>query len=285
VALTKEIEEQIKSFVYLKPRTVNEISQIINKNWRTALRYVEQIMLKTGTIKTRTFREGTRGALRLVYWNSAEKIYATDVQETLFKKMELGVQKSDFSPFEIFQYIDPEQRHAYYENIENEDKYDYDIKNLLPFFESTKEELVIFAGNLAFIHLKHQKKTVLSYFAACIKRGITIKIISNINFTDLQNVQQILQLNAGLATPLLQLRHAVTPLRAYIFDTSVARFGEIANSQGKPGQRAGKTAIYYELKEKSWLEWIQKLFWKKFQEAIPAKKRVDNLMVITKKRN
>ncbi|MEK6845578.1 MAG: hypothetical protein AABY26_02370, partial [Nanoarchaeota archaeon] len=62
-AITKKIEE----VVYAKPRSIQEIAQLLNKNWRTADRYIEEIEKNFGTISTRTFRGGTRGALKIVF--------------------------------------------------------------------------------------------------------------------------------------------------------------------------------------------------------------------------
>jgi len=274
--------EKIKSLVYQKPRSINEIAIKLNKNWRTANRYIEEIMQKTGTIKLITFREGTRGALKIVYWNNTEKIYSTDLQEELFKKIELGINKSDFSPFEIYQFVDSEKRNAYYEEIKNETTYNYKIETLTPHFETTEKEIYIFAGNLAFIHLKHKKKTIYHYIKECIEKNISIKIITYVNLLDLENIEKILSLNNGLKNPLIEVRHEITPIRAYIFDNNIVKFGEIATSQKKQGQLKSKIALYYEIKDKDWIEWIQKLFWKKFQKAIPSNKRIENIKTIKK---
>ena len=115
MVLDTQTMEKIKALVYQRPRNINEIAIALNKNWRTVDRYIEEITQKTGSIKTLTFREGTRGALKIVYWNNTEKIYSTDIQEELFKKIEMGISKSDFSPFEIYQYIDSDKRKGYYE--------------------------------------------------------------------------------------------------------------------------------------------------------------------------
>ena len=47
------------------------------KNWRTADRYVDEIEKSFGTLSTRVFRGGTRGALKIVFWSSVEKIRGT----------------------------------------------------------------------------------------------------------------------------------------------------------------------------------------------------------------
>ena len=282
MVLDAQSTEKIKSLVYQKPRTINELALALEKNWRTADRYVEELVQKTGSIKTLTFREGTRGALKLVYWNNSEKIYSTDVQEELFKKIELGINKSDFSPFEIYQYLDPNHKHAYYEEIENEKTYNYRIETLVPYFESAEKEIFIFAGNLAFIHLVHKEKTLFDYLKDCIERGVFIKIITYVNLIDIENIEKVLSLNSGLKDPLVEIRHEIIPVRAYLFDSSIARFGEIASGQKKVGQLQKTIAFYYEFREKEWVEWIQKLFWKKFQKAIPSNRRIENIRSIKK---
>ena len=72
--LNSKIVEKIENFVEIKPRSVQEIAQELNKNWRTVDRYISQIKEEFGTIETRIFREGTRGALKIVYFANPEKI-------------------------------------------------------------------------------------------------------------------------------------------------------------------------------------------------------------------
>lgn len=274
--------EKIKGLVYQKPQSINSIALALGKNWRTADRYVEEIIKKTGTIKTMTFREGTRGALKIVYWNNTEKIYSTDIQEELFKKIELGINKSDFSPFEIYQYVDPQKREGFYEEIKHEKNYNYRIEHLIPYIETSEKEISIFAGNLAFIHLEHNKRKIIDYIHDAIQRGVLIKIISFINLIDLKNIELLLSLNQGLREPLVEIKHSIIPLRGYIFDTKILRLGEIAYGQKKEGQVQNTIANYYEIRDEMWVEWIEKLFWKKFQQAIPAKKRLEHINSLKK---
>jgi len=274
--------EKIKALVYQRPRNINEIALAIGKNWRTADRYVEEIKLRTGTIKSITFREGSRGSLKVVYWNNTEKIYSTDIQEKLFKQIELGVEKSDFSPFDIYQFVDTDKRRAYYELIEDESRYDYRIDTLAPYFKTAEKEISIFAGNLAFIHLEYKKKKILQYIQGCISRGVLVKIITNVNLVDLDNVETVLALNSGLKEPLVEIRHDIIPLRAYIFDSTIVKLGEIMSGQGKQGQLQGLLAVYYELRDEAWIDWMQKLFWKKFQSAVPANRRIENIKTLKK---
>ena len=78
--LTKEIVRKVNEFVYTKPRSINEIAELLGVNWRTANRYVEKISREEGTISTRVFREGTPGALKIVFWNNIlKKDYAQEL--------------------------------------------------------------------------------------------------------------------------------------------------------------------------------------------------------------
>src|SRR3989304_4113186 len=101
--LHSEIVRKIEDFVYGKPRSVQEIAEHIGKNWRTADRYIDDIEKEFGTLATRVFRGGTRGALKIVYWASVEKVSPTAFQTQLEEQILKGRTKYDFSPFDIFQ--------------------------------------------------------------------------------------------------------------------------------------------------------------------------------------
>jgi hypothetical protein len=75
MVLDNKTTEKIKRFVRVKPRTIQEISLFIKKNWRTANSYVEKISKETGYISYRVLRQGTPGAVKIVYWNNLETIH------------------------------------------------------------------------------------------------------------------------------------------------------------------------------------------------------------------
>ena len=100
--LKNEEIKKIEDFVRVKPRSIQEIANHINKNWRTADRYIEEIQKNFGTLETRVFREGTRGALKIVYWASVEKISNTVFQEQLESTIMTFQKKESFKPFDIF---------------------------------------------------------------------------------------------------------------------------------------------------------------------------------------
>ena len=130
--IDKKIITKINDFVYSKPRTIQEISQLIGKNWRTADSYVDRIAREEGTLAVRTFRGGTRGALKIVYWN-LNPMQKSSFQERLQKQIEAGRTKNDFSPSEIFQYIDNKKKKAWIvTEKEYQEKANFeDLKNIL----------------------------------------------------------------------------------------------------------------------------------------------------------
>ena len=137
--------KKISEFVYIKPRTIQEIAFHIQKNWRTADSYVERISKEQGILSVRTFREGTKGALKIAFWNNVEKIHSSEFQERLFKKIENAKHKSDFSPFDIYQYISGDKRSAFLEE-QSEDSVTkkQDLVNAL---RSAEKQVLIFSGN------------------------------------------------------------------------------------------------------------------------------------------
>ena len=126
--LDKATIKRINEFVHQKPRATDEIAKLLDVNWRTADKYVHNISENEGTIAVRTFREGTRGALKIVFWKTAEQLAASEVQEYLLRQIESGRRKDDFSPSEIFQFVDKNKgkvvklmEHEYhsYKNLKN----------------------------------------------------------------------------------------------------------------------------------------------------------------------
>ena len=113
-----KIIKKIEDFVYSKPRNVQEIAEHIDKNWRTADRYVSEIKKEFGTVSTSVFREGTRGALKIVYWSSMEKVSSSVFQQKLEDEIMKGKAKEDFYPFDIFQHV-PDKNKKVEVGVEN----------------------------------------------------------------------------------------------------------------------------------------------------------------------
>jgi hypothetical protein len=276
--LTSEITKKINDFVYIKPRTIEEISQHIRKNWRTANRYVERIAEQQGTISMRTFREGTRGALKIVFWNNIERIHASSFQEKLFAKVEAGMEKEDFSPFDIYQHIDKNKKSAFMEQQEDESETAIN-KDLPDLLRSTEKQILLFSGSLSWANLKQNHFKTIDIFEELARRNVPIKVIANINLDSMANVKKFLAINDRIGKQLIEIRHREQPLRAIVIDSRLARFKEIR----KPStEKKKKTFIFYCIYDGEWIEWIQKIFWNLFSTAIPAEKRLDEIETIQK---
>ena len=159
--LDAKTEKRLLSFVKEKPRTVQESAQLLKKNWRTAEAYLQKIAAETGQIAFRTFREGTRGALKIAYWNSIGEVNATGAQELLFKRLEVGRKKEDFSAFDIYQYVDKDKRTAFFE--EQEEELINVKQDLVGSLLSAQQQVLIFSGNLSWANLQQGKRNYQTY--------------------------------------------------------------------------------------------------------------------------
>lgn len=224
--LSSEITKKIEEFVYAKPRSIQEIAQQIKKNWRTADRYVEEIEKNFGTLSTRTFREGTRGALKIVYWSAVEKVSNTIFQEELEKDLMKGKTKYDFSGFNIFQFVKEKEKSAWIKEGENEVK----AGRLFEFVEilnSAQDQILFFSGNLSFINFKDKDTDVFSVLDKLSKKGIRIKVLCRVDIESKKNVEKLLSLNHKYGKEVIEIRHREQSLRATIVDKKLVNIKEI----------------------------------------------------------
>ena len=273
--------KKITDFVYAKPRNIQEIAHHIQRNWRTADAYVERIIKEQGVLATRTFREGTRGALKIVYWNNIERIHSSDFQERLFKKIESAKNKSDFSPFDIYQYVDDDKRYAF---LEEQSEYTITKKqNLAAALRSAQNQILIFSGNLSWVNASQGKTKMIDVFEEVAERNISIKVICSVDLESMQNIEKMLQINYKIKKEMIEIRHSEQPFRAFIIDSSFARFKEIKQYEEPKKKPTGKRShIFYEIIDEEWIGWIQKIFWNIFRTSINADKRIEDIKTIEK---
>lgn len=50
-----------------------------------------------------------------------------------------------------------------------------------------------------------------------------------------------------------------------------------------PDELKKKIEIFYDIYDKEWIEWLQKVFWKMFSTAMPAKQRIKEIETIQSK--
>jgi hypothetical protein len=267
--LNSSIVKKIEDFIYSKPRSIQEIAEHIGKNWRTADRYIDEITKSYGTISTRVFREGTRGALKIVFWTSIEKVSHSIFQERLEQEIMTAKRKEDFSAFNIFQFIDDKNKKVEIKNEEVENIQEYsDILN------SAKKQILFFSGNLSFINLKNKKIEFYDVLEGLIKNGISIKILCRVDLEGKENIEKALSLNTKHGKQLIDIRHDENPIRAALIDNKLIRIKEIKESTGKLHELNKRRFIYYTIKDKEWAEWLSRIFWKKFNKSIDVNKRL-----------
>lgn len=272
VALIQKIEE----FVSIKPRSIQEIAKLIGKSWRTADRYIAEIEKDFGTITTRTFREGTRGALKIVYWAGIEKAKYSVFQEQLKEQIMSAKGKEDFSGFDIFQHVPKKDKEGWSKTGKDESKLGK-LKRFEKLLRSSKKQILFFSGNLSFINYEDGVVEVFDILEELVKKGIKIKVVTRVDFTGKENVEKLLNLNFKYGKELIEIRHREQPLRVTIIDKKVFNMKEIKDPTGREKELNKKLFIFYDIKNKEWIEWISRIFWEMFNKSIDAKKRLEEI--------
>lgn len=278
--LTTELTKKIKDHVYQKPRTVQEISFFLNKNWRTANAYIERIAEETGEIGIRVLREGTRGAVKIIYWNNLDRPYFSSAQERLFKQIELGKTKLDFSPFDIYQHVPPDKRHSFIqEQEENPCSVKQDLAGVL---KGSQKQILIFAGDFTWANLLHGARPFLKIFEELARKDIPIRVLAKVDITSMENIRKMQVINHLIGKDRIEIRHCEQPLRGIIIDDRIVKLKEIKNIEDYTKKLKKKKYIFYEIYDQKWIEWLQKVFFNLFRISISAEERIKNLKTIEK---
>ncbi|MBR9706452.1 hypothetical protein GOV14_05430 [Candidatus Pacearchaeota archaeon] len=273
--LTQNTIKKIEDFISVEPRSVNEIATHIIKNWRTADRYIREIEESLGSVTTKVFRKGTRGALKIVYPTSIDKISSTAFQEKMEKQILLGREKEDFSAFDIYQHVPEKLKQTQVEYKVHEGQ--TDLAHIVELLKNTKKELLMFSGNLSFINLKDKNHELFKVIEELVKKGIKIKIACRVDIAGKENVEKMLSLNFKHAKENIEIRHTQTPLRAIIFDKKILSIKEIKEPTGKINELNKKIFLFYTIKDKSWVDWSTRIFNKIFHSSIDANKRLTEI--------
>lgn len=270
--LDTKIINKIEEFVYLKPRSIQEIATHLKKNWRTADRYIKEIETEYGTISTRIFRKGTRGALKVVYWASIEKASHSIFQEKLEKEILAGKKKNDFSAFDMFQHVPRRKRENFVQHEEDES-----IKDFADILLKAKKQILFFSGNLSFINIKDKKKDMMETFEKLVGKNVKIKILCRVDLAGKENIERVLSLNQKHGKNLIEIRHDTHPIRGAIIDDKLIRLKEVSEPTGKIKELNKKIFIFYNIYDKDWTDWLSKIFWKKFSNSVTANIRLEHL--------
>jgi len=277
--LSQDIIKQIQDFVYKQPRSIQEIAEHIDKNWRTADRYISEIQENFGTISIKVFRGGTRGALKIVYWASIEKVSFSVFQEQLEKQLMQGRTKYEFSAFDIFQHVPEKDKTAWIKKGVDES----DAGRLGEFrdiLRKAEKQIIFFSGNLSFINFKDENTDIFNILEQLVKKGISIKVICRVDISGLKNIEKLLSLNFKYGKELIQIHHKQQPLRATIIDNKILNLKETKQPSERKEELEKKAFIFYTIKNKDWIEWLTKIFWKMFSSSIDSTKRIKEMQRI-----
>lgn len=273
--LDPQVISKIEGFVHNKPRSVQEIAEHIGKNWRTADRYIDEIEKNFGTVSTRVFRGGTRGALKIAYWASIEKVSSSISQEKLEQEISTCKRKEEFSAFDIFQYVPSRSREIIVRTSEEENVEEYG-KVIL----GAKKQVLFFSGNMSFINLRSKKNDLSKVFEELADRGVTIKVLCRVDLAGKDNIESVLSINSRHGKNVVEVRHDAHPVRGVVIDGKVAMLKEVKEPTGKINELDKKVFIFYSITDKSWVDWLSRIFWKKFSNSIDANKRMEHLKQI-----
>jgi hypothetical protein len=271
--LEKRTEQQILDFVRVKPRTMQEIASLTEKNWRTAERYVQTISQETGLIATRTFREGTRGALRIVYWNALESAKGSAYQERLLQKILQGRRKEDFSPFDVYQFVPVDRREAFVEQQE------FSLNDKIRFNKlilKAEQQVLFLSGNLSWVELGPDMMKTIEQLA---KRGVRIKVLTRVDVTSEKNTAAMLDINHRVGWDAIEIRHCEQPLRAIIVDDKIMSIKEVLSPE-LHRELKRKQFIFYLISDLEWVAWLQKVFWHLWGQSVDARTRLDALRTL-----
>ncbi|MBP7708495.1 hypothetical protein KA107_02325 [Candidatus Pacearchaeota archaeon] len=272
--LKNEEIKKIEDFVAEKPRSVHEIAEFLGISWRTADRYLEQIKLELGTIETRVFREGTRGALKIVFLTGVEKVSHSAFQQDLEKQILEAKSKEDFSAFDIYQHVPDKNKKV---KIEKSPTSGMDLEEFVTQLEQAQKQVLLFSGNLSLINLKDKKYEMFKVFEGLVKRKVSVKVLCRVDLAGKENVEKLLSLNFKYGKEVVEIKHCEHPIRASVIDSHIFRIQEINEPTGKINELAKKLFVFYTIKDKDWIAWISRIFWKRFSSAIGANKRLEEL--------
>jgi hypothetical protein len=279
MVLDSKTKSRICNFVYSKPRTVNEIAVLIQKNWRTADKYIQQIEEEDGCISTRTFREGSRGALKVVYWSNIEKIHSSSFQEKLFKRIESGLRKEDFDPFDIYQYVEDGKKNAFVEEFD--DPLISKEQELVPLLRSVERVLYVFSGNMSWINMTEKEENLIDILEEIAKRNVQVKVVCRVDFASLSNLEKVYAINNKLGKEAIEIRHCKQSLRGFVIDSRIARFKELKLVENyKRGELKKDLRLFVEIFDEDWVNWLVKVFYSLFRTSIDGKDRINQLKKI-----
>jgi len=211
-----EIRQKILELVHIRPHAISEVAEKINKNWRTADKYVEELS-REDLIRIHVFRKGGRGALKIVYWLTPLFENPSSVKNFLLQRILQGTGKDDFSALDIIQHVPKEKRKTIrvlkksYHGKEN-------LQDFLTSLNKTEHQILFLSGNLSFMYLGDKVNDLLELFKKKLEKGANLYFLTRADDSNKKIIQKLLQLNKVSNKGKIKIRYAQQPLRCTIVD-------------------------------------------------------------------
>ncbi len=268
--LNAERIERIKTLLVERPHSIREIATSLEISWKTADKYIDELCERDGSVGVHVFKDGMRGGLKIAFLSASAR-NSGQLMEFLHKRI-VGVrEKSDFSPFELYQHVDEKMKKAFWEAEGTAfiEKGSEDINNLL---QSTQRNYLSFSGDFSWVQSRERGMEVIKTIEAVVRRGARIHMLGRIDIKSLASIERLLSMNEMLGVEAIDIRHIDQPLRGAIVDDKLVRLVESPPALNK--------TIYYEITDPKWVRFVKDIFWEFHKVSVPAQKRVDEIRKI-----
>lgn len=273
--------QTILDLIHTRPQAVNEIATAIGKNWRTADRYLQQLAHED-LIDIHVFRKGGRGALKVAYWPSDIARTPSAAKRFLFERISTSAKKDDFSCLDIIQHV-PKQHRTIESMTQQQLDSEKNKQSFMRLLKSAKSTILLFSGNLSFLTINDDFAGFLKLIDSRLAEGIDIRILTRIDLTNDEMVQQLLKMNTRGHPGTIEIRAALQPLRVTVIDESVATLKEDFELYRKADKYKSLPIHIYTISEPTWSRWLASVFWHIWHGSVDAQRRLEIINEIVHK--
>jgi hypothetical protein len=255
LVLEQDDRDDIIRFVREEPRAVQEVADHVDVAWVTAERYVKKIAEDTGVLSLKVFREGTRGALKLVHYNAVDAPVGSHQWEAVFESITAARWKEDFDPMDIRSVAETgrvveETRRGQTERL----------KDLI---RSTSSQILVFSGNFSFATVKDTHGEINQVLTNRLDDGVVLKGLARANLASVENFSDDLFHHDNI-----EVRHSYQPLRGVIVDEQTVFLRSLERAERyKEDELQDTVHLSYVFTDEEVVDWLKKVFWNMYRAS------------------